>query len=216
MPYAAIPVVVVSDEPGLLAVYIPAGAPFGFNDSEWPYAPHPWRRYGAWQGHGAVMLHRPADAYGVFVFWEGESRRFARWYLNLQAPFRRTKIGFDSLDHTLDLWSTDGRTWHVKDEEVFEQRVADGYFTADEGAAIRAEAERFLYDIRTNGPWWDEAWADWRPDPLWPVPRLPPGWEDLEHANERHARGDEAHAGKAAGRDGVLLEADPAEVVDEE
>jgi hypothetical protein len=65
----------------------------------------------------------------------------------------------------------------MKDEEVFEQRVADGYFTADEGAAIRTEAERFLVDVRTNGPWWDETWADWRPDPLWPVPVLPPGWE---------------------------------------
>jgi Protein of unknown function (DUF402) len=216
LPYAALPVVVVGDEPDLLAVYLPEGAPFGFNDSEWPYGPHPWRRYGAWRGHGVLMLQRPADAYAVWVFWEGEERRFARWYINLQAPFRRTSIGFDSLDHTLDLWSTDGRTWHLKDEEVFEQRVADGYFTAEEGAAIRAEAERFLSDVRTNGPWWDETWADWRPDPLWPVPRLPAGWECLEDANERHAGGDEAHAGQAARRDGVLLEADPAEVVDQE
>jgi hypothetical protein len=177
LPYAAIPVVVVCDEPELLAVYTPEGAPFAFNDSEWPYTPHPWRRYGAWQGHGVLMLQRPAEASAILVFWEGEPRRFARWYLNLQAPFRRTAIGFDSLDHVLDLWSTDGRTWHVKDEEVFEQRVAEGYFTADEAAAIRAEAERFLVDVRRNGPWWDEAWADWRPDPLWPVPRLPAGWE---------------------------------------
>jgi hypothetical protein len=176
-PYAALPVVVVRDEPELLAVYLPEGAPFAFNDGKWPYAPHPWRHYGAWQGHGVLMLQRPADAFAIWVFWAGESRRFARWYVNLQAPFRRTKIGFDSLDHTLDLWSTDARTWHVKDEEAFEQRVADGYFTAAQGAAIRVAAERFLLDVRTNGPWWDEAWADWRPDPLWPVPVVPPGWE---------------------------------------
>jgi hypothetical protein len=144
LAYAAIPAVVVSDEPGLLAVYVPEGAPFGFNDAEWPPGPHPWRRYGAWQGHGVLMLQRPAEASAILVFWEGEPRRFARWYLNLQAPFRRTKIGLDTLDHTLDLWSTDGRTWHWKDEEMLERRVADAYFTAEEGGAIRAEAERFL------------------------------------------------------------------------
>jgi hypothetical protein len=175
-PYAALPVLVVADEPELLAVYLPEGAPFAFDDGDWPPGPHPWRRYGAWQGHGVLMLQRPADASAVWVFWEGNPRRFSRWYLNLQAPFRRTKIGFDSLDHVLDLWSTDGRTWHVKDEETFAQRVADGYFTADEGAAIRAEAERFVADVRKNGPWWDEAWADWRPDPLWAVPSVPSGW----------------------------------------
>jgi hypothetical protein len=176
-PYAALPVVVVGDDPELLAVYLPEGAVFAFNDGEWPPGPHPWRRYGAWQGHGVLMLQRPDEASAVWLFWEGRPRRFARWYLNLQAPFRRTKIGIDSLDHTLDLWSTDGRTWHVKDEEAFEQRVADGYFTPEEGAAIRAEAERFLVEVRSNGPRWDERWADWRPDPLWPVPVVPVGWE---------------------------------------
>jgi hypothetical protein len=188
MPYAALPVVVVHDEPGLLAVYLPEGARFGFNDGDWPCGPHPWRRYGAWQGHGVLMLHRPADAYSVWVFWEGESRRFARWYLNLQAPFRRTSIGFDSLDHVLDLWSEDGVTWHLKDEQMLARRVAEEYFTEVEGAAIRAEADRFRAEVREHGPWWDEAWANWRPDPHWPVPDLPPGWGALEDPHERETQ----------------------------
>jgi len=25
--------------------------------------------------------------------------------------------------------------------------------------------------------WWDETWADWEPDPDWPPPLLPGGWE---------------------------------------
>jgi len=29
------------------------------------------------------MLHRPADAYAVWVFWRGPARAFHCWYLNL-------------------------------------------------------------------------------------------------------------------------------------
>ena len=178
-PYAAIPVVVVRDEPGLLAVYIPEGTPFAFDDGELPWAPHPWRRYGRWQGHGVLMLQRPGDAHSVWVFWEGEPRRFARWYLNLQAPFRRTSIGFDSLDHTLDLWSRDGRRWHWKDDEMLDQRVAEEYFTPSEAEAFRAEARRLEAELSERGPWWDEAWACWEPDPAWGPPPMPEGWTDI-------------------------------------
>jgi Protein of unknown function (DUF402) len=176
-PYAGIPVIVVSDEPGLLAAYIPEEAPFAFPESDWPGGPHPWSVFGSWQGHGVLMLHRPDDAYAVFVFWEGEDRAFSRWYLNLQAPLRRTSIGFDTLDHVLDLWSPDGRLWHWKDVEQLEQRVSEGHFTPDEALAIAAEGKRLEAELLEHGPWWDETWARWAPDPAWPVPTLPEGWE---------------------------------------
>jgi hypothetical protein len=42
------------------------------------------------------MLHRPADAYAVWVFWKGEARAFDRWYVNFQRPLQRTEDGFES------------------------------------------------------------------------------------------------------------------------
>jgi predicted RNA-binding protein associated with RNAse of E/G family len=123
------------------------------------------------------MLQRPGDAYAVWVFWEGPGRAFSRWYVNLQDPFRRTSVGFDTLDHELDLWSPDGRTWHRKDDDHLDQRVAEGLFTPAEAAAIRSEADRLLAKLRTDGGWWDEGWAAWEPDDAWPQPTLPPGWE---------------------------------------
>lgn len=169
--------IVVSDEPGLLAAYLPEGAPFGFAESDWPWGRHPWSVFSSWQGHGVLMLHRPGDQYAVWVFWEGANRAFSRWYLNLQAPFRRTSIGFDTLDHVLDLWSADGQTWHWKDADQLEQRVAEGYFTQAEAAAITAEGHRLKAELLARGPWWDEAWAEWTPQAGWPRPALPPGWE---------------------------------------
>jgi hypothetical protein len=176
-PYVGVPVIVVLDERELLAVYLPEGAPLAFPESGWPGGRHPWSAFGSWQGHGVLMLQRSGDAYAVWVFWEGADRAFSRWYLNLQDPFRRTSLGFDTQDHELDLWSPDGRTWHRKDEDHLDRRVAEGAFTPGEAAAIRREADRLLAELRQDGRWWDEAWAAWEPDDAWPRPALPAGWE---------------------------------------
>jgi hypothetical protein len=176
-PYTVMPVLVVLDEPELLAVYLPEGSPLGFPESGWPGGKHPWSAFGSWRGHGVLMLQRPGDAYAVWVFWAGTERVFSRWYVNLQAPFRRTPVGFDTQDHELDLWSPDGQTWHRKDDDHLDRWEVGGLFTPVEAAAIRSEADRLLAELRSDGGWWDEAWAAWEPDPEWPQPVLPAGWE---------------------------------------
>jgi hypothetical protein len=114
-PWVGVAAIVIQDGPRLLAVYVPEGAEIGVEaGAEFPIV-HPWHGLGNWQGHGIVVLHRPGDAYSVWVFWDGEDRRFSAWYLNLEEPFVRTALGIDTRDHELDLWSDDGRTWHFKD-----------------------------------------------------------------------------------------------------
>ena len=61
-------------------------------------------------GHGTLMLRRPGDRYSIWVFWDGDEREFECWYVNFEEPYRRSKIGIDTLDHELDLWSEDGVT----------------------------------------------------------------------------------------------------------
>jgi Protein of unknown function (DUF402) len=158
--WAEIDVVVVRDEPELLATYIPTGAPFTFP----PYPePHPWAGRAAWQGHETLMLHRPGDSYAVWHFWDGPERAFACWYLNLQEPFRRTDTGYDTQDLELDLvLYPDGRLV-VKDDELLDERVRDGRFTQDQVDAIRAEGERLRRELETDGPWWDPDWSRWSP-----------------------------------------------------
>ena len=96
-------VVVVDDSPDLLVTYLPEGAPFSFPRSA-DGRPHPWLGKERWQGHGVLTLQRPAESYAVWHFWDGPERRFAGWYLNLQRPFRRTPIGYDTQDLELDVW----------------------------------------------------------------------------------------------------------------
>ena len=175
-PWLAIPVVVISDEPGLLVTYLPERAPIRFAEGDWPGGEHPWIHREHWEGHGTLMLRRPGDRYSVWLFWQGEERRFWGWYVNLEEPYRRSAIGFDTLDHELDLWSEDGVTWQLKDEEDVPLRVAEGRFDEQEAERIRADASNFQVEYERTGPWWDLDWANWRPGETTEV-ALPEGWE---------------------------------------
>lgn len=180
-PLFAVASVVVSDEPGLLVTYVPEGAEFG-SVAGWPGGVHPWAHRERWEGHGVLMLRRPADRYSIWVFWQGDGREFECWYVNLERPFRRTAVGIDSLDHELDLWSEDGVIWHLKDEEGVGQCVADGRFDEQEAERIWADAAAFQEEYERNGPWWDLGWARWEPPPGLGVPALPEGWQRVPAA----------------------------------
>jgi uncharacterized protein DUF402 len=167
--WAEIPVHVVADEDELLATYIARGARMRFPAGDWPIASgvHPWSAKERWHGHGVLMLQRPDDAYAVWVFWFGEARTFRGWYVNLQEPFRRTESGYDTQDHELDIWVRPDGSWEWKDDELLDVRVDEGRFTAKQAEAIRAEGRRVVELVERGERWWDDAWAEWRPDPGW-------------------------------------------------
>ena len=176
-PWMGTSVVVVADEPGLLATYLPGGAEFAFTEGH-DLGPHPWAGRPAWQGHGVLMLQRPGESYAVWHFWEGESRLFAGWYVNLQEPFRRTAAGFDTQDLELDVWVPAGGGWSFKDDELLGRRVQEGRFTEVEAAEIRALGDEIGGMLDAGNAWWGETWSRWQPDRSWAVAAPPPGWAE--------------------------------------
>ena len=104
------------------------------------------------------------------MFWQGPQREFHGWYVNLQEPFRRTVNGYDTQDLELDLWVPVDGPWKWKDEQLLEQRVREGRFTAEQAAVAHAEGRRVAVELDAGHRWWDEAWAGWKPDPTWPTP----------------------------------------------
>jgi hypothetical protein len=130
----------------------------------------PWEQLeGSWTGDGILIVGRPGRAHSIWLFWEGE--QFAGWYVNLEAPWRPFRLGFDTEDHALDVWIESDGSWEWKDEHELAVAVEMGFFGAERAAAIRAEGERVLaeWPLPTG-------WEEWRPDPAWPVPTLPRGW----------------------------------------
>lgn len=117
------------------------------------------------------------------LFWDGAWRPL-HWYVNLQTPLRRTRLGFDYTDHVLDLLvSLDGSSVAWKDEEELEAAVGLGLYSAEDAAAFRAEGARSAERLVGGEPPFDHDWTTWRPDPAWSIPELPAGWDRLSPSN---------------------------------
>lgn len=123
-----------------------------------------------WGGHGILHRYRYGDAHSLRVFWNDDGT-FRGWYGNLEQPWVPSRFGFDTRDHILDVWN-DGRGWHWKDEDEFAEAIELGLFTLEEADAVRGEGERVMRETMLP-----TGWEDWRPDPGWPVPELPKGWD---------------------------------------
>jgi hypothetical protein len=170
----AVPHICVSDEDDLLVTFLAPGTKWGFPPDGEPRHPYESDGKTEWIGHGMLCLHWPGIDHSVNVLWEGPQRRFAMWYFNLQDAPRRTGIGFDTLDHELDLlWAADAPTWEWKDEDKFAETGEFRY--GDRVAEIRAEGARIGALLDAGHRWWDESWASWTPPSWFGVPVLPEG-----------------------------------------
>jgi predicted RNA-binding protein associated with RNAse of E/G family len=179
--WAARPWTVVRDDPELLALWIAAGTrtkvpalPTGgrlrMQTDDWVLVDN------YWHSEGTLRLARPGDPHSILLFWRGGT--FRGWYVNLEEPLRRTPIGFDYLDHKLDLVIWADGSWEWKDEDELDEAVAAGILTPLDAREIRDEGERVLAQYEIGASPFRDGWEDWRPDPAWPVPALPAGWDE--------------------------------------
>jgi hypothetical protein len=135
----------------------------------WARGDDPFRY--VWRHRHILRLVGPGAAHTVELFWD-EDWVFQNWYVNLQAPLQPTGLGFDTTDWALDVWVDADGTSSWKDEDDFAEAQALGILDAAHAAAVRAEGER----VMAAAPW-PTGWEDWRPDPAWPLPELPDGWD---------------------------------------
>jgi protein associated with RNAse G/E len=124
-----------------------------------------------------IRLYLPGEAFSVWVFFDDEGR-FASWYGNLEAPFVRTGIGIDTLDHTLDVVADAKGRWRWKDEPEFARHLELRLDTAEHQARVRAAGEAFIKRLEAGTSPFDQGWPDWRPPSDWVARALPPSWRD--------------------------------------
>lgn len=173
---------VVADLPSQTMLYVPGGVvcglPFDDRGHELRIPDRPWRLALRERGDfGILSFAWPDTAYAVLLLFEPDGSP-RDWYVNLQAPLARTPIGFDTVDHALDvLIPLDRSSWTWKDENELAEAIALGLFTQAEAAEFRSWGTRAIEHLLRRLPPFDEPWEDWRPDPSWPTPALPPGWD---------------------------------------
>lgn len=186
------PVRVVSDDERGLLLWMDRGTPAinevtvdgrrtrGMPFSEWitlEYRLSP----GAWQGPGILLYFPPGADHSVWWFWD-DDRAFQCWYVNLEERAVRwddgTTAGIDVIDQDLDVVVAPDNSWEWKDEDEFAERLAfpEHYWVRDE-AAVWAEGRRVIKIAEAGEFPFDGTWTDFRPDPSWPIPELPPGWD---------------------------------------
>ena len=177
------PFTVVEDRDDLLAFSIPKGASYK------RFMPRPASQLTD-QGHrmalqdtewrrDALRLMYPGAHHSIGVFCEHEDgeRWHSAYYVNMEEPFRRTAIGFDTNDHTLDVMVTPDLEWRWKDEDELAERVELGVYSAAFAEFVCAEGERVIERIEAHKAPFSEGWGDRTPDLNWSQPVLPPNWE---------------------------------------
>ncbi|MBA3246175.1 MAG: DUF402 domain-containing protein [Actinobacteria bacterium] len=178
------PMLVVEDSPGVIALYIATGTPTKRRarldgsplDRALPYEERhrvPWRLGdGSWFGSSCLQLHRPGEPRAWWRWLDGSG-----WYVNLQAPLRRTGSGFATEDWVLDVVVAANGTWAWKDEDEFAAAQRVGRFDADAAAAVRDAGDDAVVAIESRSWPLDGSWETWVPDAAWVSPDLPEGWD---------------------------------------
>ena len=187
-PFVVVPLTVVTDSLERIAHVIPAGTTYlrrarpdgallprvltvpELRAMETRLTEATWKR-------NALVVVDPASAHSIRAWWTPEWV-FGGWYVNLQAPLKRTPHGFQTEDHFLDILVRPDRSWSWKDEDELELAVERGRVTAPEADAIRAEGERVVERIEAGTFPFDGSLEAWRPDPGWGVPVLRDEWLD--------------------------------------
>ncbi len=175
-------VTVVEDADDRLMFHVPPGirwkCPVASGGHGWMRVPEERWTLGdrVWERKHVLSFAWPDVSHAVLAYWDDEWS-FLGWYINLQTPLSRTAIGFDFMDHMLDIEVQPDGSWRLKDEEELEEWVRRGGITELDAHTIRQEAQRAIVRLETGLPPFDEPWQDWRPDPSWRVPELSPGWD---------------------------------------
>jgi hypothetical protein len=180
------PHVVVQDTPELVALYQPEGSLI-----------HRWRMEEQVFGPPApvrmdfLRLMFPGKAYAILLVFDGGTgappwyssyfdgtERFRGWKVNLESPFRRTSLGFDTTDEFLDIIVRPDRTWYWKDEEHVVPWVERGAYTPEDIEQIRAAGRDAEQLIKAGSFPFDVSFVDWEPGDLG-MPLEVPGWHEL-------------------------------------
>jgi Protein of unknown function (DUF402) len=172
----AMPSIVVDRNDWHLVTWIGPGTPIAYPDGRaGDGSLLPFERRGvdlrSWIGPGRLELTPFGRCHSIRLMRSAEGS-LRGWYVNLQATLAESPLGYDTTDWQLDLWIPVGGEAEWKDEDDLERALELGIMTAEEGRLAREEGQRVLDE------WpFPTGWEDWRPDPTWPAPALPDGWD---------------------------------------
>lgn len=137
----------------------------------------------AWEGSTVVRVHPRGRCWSLWRWHDGENW-VGDWYGNLESPWRRGAVGYDTQDWALDVVAegTPGTgSWSVrfKDEDELDWYVEQGAFSPERAAYFRSVGVELADLLRRGGGLVGADWSPWIPPlDIRAVP-LPEGWQHL-------------------------------------
>lgn len=182
--WAALPVTIVEDSLARRALYMAPGTIFMGPDCSraehlrvlasgtWGLAQM------TWNDQPMLWTSVPGEAYSIWTMWQAPGWWHLGWKVNPEAPLRRTPLGFDTADYTLDaVIDPDLERWSWKDEDEFAEAIKLGLLTSTQATVIREGTLEVVERLLMAGRHEMAAWAAWRPPTEWATPSLPRGWD---------------------------------------
>ena len=113
-------------------------------------------------GPSRLRLHPAGECFSVVRRWDEARHEIEGWYVNLEQPWVRTPIGFDSHDDVLDILVADDLSeWSWKDADELEWSVSAGRVTADYAECVGQTGTRVAAMIEAREwPFREEAWGE--------------------------------------------------------
>jgi hypothetical protein len=177
------PAIVVSDLPEMTMLHVPSGIRYWMPvDEAGTYLKvytDDWRlEEDLWESPDFVLSFAfPDTPYSVILGYDGGGD-LRLYYVNIQAPIRRSAIGFDTVEYLLDVViDADRSSWTWKDEDELDEAVRRGLFSPDDAEWFHHWGERAVEHVLLGEPPFDQDWSTWRPEPSWPIPELPEDWD---------------------------------------
>lgn len=183
VPHFASPMTVVRDDADALVVWLSTGTPVlraaradGLGKRDDPatmFTAELVQDRGVHAVFDQLRVAPTGRPWSVWVFFEEGTGKFAGWYVNLERPHVRNEHTVYTSDHVLDLVIEPDRTIVRKDEDELALAVEQGAFDVTAAAAIEADAAAVEALVADWSSPFCERWEGFRPDPAWPIPRLP-------------------------------------------
>jgi len=133
----------------------------------------------AWAGDGVLRVHTFGEEWSVWRWVDVDGNWSEHFYLNLEDPWRRTDIGFDSGDWELDVVGTPA-SWHYKDEDELQWSEDVGLVNSSWVRRTRAAGERAAAALASNSWPFSADWNRWLPSADLAMPVLPGNWNVVD------------------------------------
>ncbi|MGP5253548.1 DUF402 domain-containing protein [Brachybacterium alimentarium] len=136
-----------------------------------------------WEGHTVVRAHPHGRCWSVWRWHDGENW-IGDWYGNLESPWRRSAVGYDTQDWALDVVAqgtpgADDCTIGFKDEDELDWYVEQGTFSAECAAYFRSVGEELAEIMRRGEGLAAADWSRWAPTRDDVSVPLPEAWQAL-------------------------------------